>query len=752
MTNLPTLNNGFKNNQKDAAIAELATALVSSQSIETISELVLNHAKLLTGSLFGYVGFIDPQTGYLVVPTLTKDIWNSCQIENKTIFFKEFTGLWGWGLKNKKSFLTNTPNSDKRSSGVPSGHIEIKRFICAPAMIGDTMVGQLGLANASDDYTEKDLALLERLAALYAIAIHRKKNEDRLEKLSQLNESLIKSGNLSEKLNRITEGVVKIFDADFCRIWITSQGDLCDTGCFHVKRTDEHHICRIKDLCLHLMASSGRYNYIDGKVHRRVPFGCYKIGRVASGNDPKFITNDVTHDPRVHNHEWAKSLGLVSFAGYRLLSSEDKPIGVLALFSKHAITPDEDTLLENMANTTAQIIQAVKSEEARSESEQKIRALFDHTFQFIGMLAPDGTILDLNQTTLDFIKKNRVETIGKYFWNINWGTNLPNEQELLKDAIKKAGNGQFIRFETWFTSGNNNIYDIDFSLKPVKDKYGCVSLLIAEGRDITEQKQAVRQMFRTYKLAALGQIIAGVAHEVNNPNNLIYFNLPILKDYLNAIRVLLDRFAAKESDLRIMNMTYEMFFDDLFQLIADMELGSSRISKIVSELKNYTHSHNEETKKPENIKNVIDHVLTLVGKQIQKLVKRFNVHVADDLPLVLVKSSKIEQVLINLIINAGQAADKSNSYVSLVVDRDAQKTDVIAICIEDNGCGIPEDIANKIFDPFFTTKGRDAGTGLGLAISQRIIEEHRGQISFKSKAGQGTLFTVHLPAYKGDTK
>jgi len=150
---------------------------------------------------------------------------------------------------------------------------------------------------------------------------------------------------------------------------------LCDQGCIHASVTEGADICENRDQCLHLVASSGRYTHLDGS-HRRVPYGCYKIGRVAAGNDVKFLTNDVTNDPRVHDHQWARQHNLVSFAGYRLLSTESKPIGVLALFSKKIITPYEDALFESIAISTAKVIQAKTVEESLLESEEKYRNLF----------------------------------------------------------------------------------------------------------------------------------------------------------------------------------------------------------------------------------------------------------------------------------------------------------------------------------------------------------------------------------------
>jgi len=202
-----------------------------------------------------------------------------------------------------------------------------------------------------------------------------KRTAEYIEKLNSLKQQLIGTGSLYEKIKFITDGVVEIFGADLARIWITKEADLCDKGCLHAAVTEGPDVCLNRTRCLHLVASSGRYTRIDGG-HRRVPLGSYKIGRVASGEDPQFITNDVTNDPRVHDHEWARLLGLVSFAGYRLLATDGKPIGVLALFSQRAIAPDEEQLLEDLASTTSQVILAGVAEEALRRYADEQAALY----------------------------------------------------------------------------------------------------------------------------------------------------------------------------------------------------------------------------------------------------------------------------------------------------------------------------------------------------------------------------------------
>jgi len=169
----------------NATFAGLSKALVSSVSIEDISRLVMERANQLTESEFGFVGYIDPHTGYFVAATLTKSVWDQCQVKEKSVVFKEFKGLWGWVLKNKQPAMVNAPSADPRSSGVPPGHVPIKRFLSAPALIGGKLFGQVAVANSRRDYTERDLEIIVQLAALYAMAIARRRDEDEIKHAAQ---------------------------------------------------------------------------------------------------------------------------------------------------------------------------------------------------------------------------------------------------------------------------------------------------------------------------------------------------------------------------------------------------------------------------------------------------------------------------------------------------------------------------------------------------------------------------------------
>ncbi len=169
----------------NASIAELSRSLIDTVSIKDISTTVLDHARRLTHSRHGFVGYIDPQTGCLAAETMTRDIWNVCRVPNPKGHFEKLGGLWGWVLENKKALITNDPAEDPRSTGTPASHIAIERFMAAPVLVGDELVALIALANSVRDYTEEDQAIVERLATLFGLAVQRKRAEDDLLKAKE---------------------------------------------------------------------------------------------------------------------------------------------------------------------------------------------------------------------------------------------------------------------------------------------------------------------------------------------------------------------------------------------------------------------------------------------------------------------------------------------------------------------------------------------------------------------------------------
>lgn len=286
-------------------------------------------------------------------------------------------------------------------------------------------------------------------------------------------------------------------------------------------------------------------------------------------------------------------------------------------------------------------------------------------------------------------------------------------------------------------------------------------LVIRRTKELTNAsyrlEQAQKQLIHADKMASLGQLAAGVAHEINNPVGYIHSNLMTLNDYLSDFQQYISELCKnvdKSSDAKF-KAQYQQLWDrfdinylreDVSQIINDSLNGTKQIKQIVTDLKGYSHPEQQEWLH-HNIHDLLESSLNIVANQLKykvEIQKRYQ----RDLPRVYCIGSQISQILINLLVNAEQAIDNHGQItITTSLSRQSlgnQQTSV-DICITDDGNGIDESIANRIFDPFFTTKPVGTGTGLGLSICYNIASGHGGLITMQSQPGRGSQFTVSLP-------
>ena len=266
---------------------------------------------------------------------------------------------------------------------------------------------------------------------------------------------------------------------------------------------------------------------------------------------------------------------------------------------------------------------------------------------------------------------------------------------------------------------------------------------------LKELKATQAQLIQSEKMSSLGQMIAGIAHEINNPISFVQGNIDPLKEYFQDLLDLIETYQSEypEPSAAILEKQQEIDFDflltDLDKLLGSMNLGAERVHEIVRSLRNFSRL-DEATVKDVDIHEGLDSTLLILNHRIKHevtIVKKYG-----DLPLVRCFPAQLNQVFTNIIVNALDAlSDTKRDRKKLkIITRMAGKNRVqILIC--DNGPGIPREIRRKIFDPFFTTKPVGKGTGLGLGICFRIIQQHQGNIRVRSKLGKGTEFVITLP-------
>jgi PAS domain S-box-containing protein len=406
-------------------------------------------------------------------------------------------------------------------------------------------------------------------------------------------------------------------------------------------------------------------------------------------------------------------------------------------------------LRDTLESYKMEIKDRVRAEKALRESEEKHRTILQSIEEGYYEVDLAGNLTFFNESLRRHLGYSREELMG-----------MNNRQFTSKETVRRV----YETFNAVFKTGKAaTAFDLEMVAKDGTKKFVELSVSLIKdsesrplgfrgvARDISERKKAEeqaklhqQQLMQASKMVALGTLVSGVAHEVNNPNNFIMLNSPILKEAWDNAMPILQKYYEENGDFLLGGMKFSEMRENIPSLFSGISDGAKRIKQIVDDLKNYVRDNTADLNQSVDINDVIKSAVSLLSNMIKKSTHQFSIKYGKHLPLLRGNFQRLEQVMINLIQNACQALPDASKGIYISVWTNKEKSTIV-IKIRDGGTGIPNEKLLNITDPFFTTKQDSGGVGLGLSISSKIVEEHGGTMNFESGIGAGTIATITLP-------
>ncbi len=429
----------------------------------------------------------------------------------------------------------------------------------------------------------------------------------------------------------------------------------------------------------------------------------------------------------------------------------DRDLEVLELISSQAAVSVENARLYN---------NVIRNERALMESEEKYRLISENASDLIAVTSLGGVYTYVSPSHRQYGYEPE-ELLGRHVVDLMHPGDREAIEKLMEEysrveAVKSEGNNlesvaKEVEFRFCTQSGEWPYFGSTLNL--VLDRSGDPVSFLLVSRDITRRKQAEEesrvqqeQLFQAAKLASLGTLVSGVAHEINNPLSYVMLNAPMIEKFWDGIKPILDDYYREKGDFSVANMNYAELCEEIPALLADIVDGTKRVKNIVNDLREFARKTPPELTDEVDIDVVTKQAVGLVWNLIKNSTRHFSVTHGSGIPTFKGSIQRIEQVIINLVVNACQALTDKEQAV-LVATRYAGDVDSVVVEVRDEGGGIPADVLARIKDPFYTTKRESGGTGLGLAITDRIVQAHGGTMEFASTPGQGTTVTVRFPVH-----
>jgi signal transduction histidine kinase len=266
-----------------------------------------------------------------------------------------------------------------------------------------------------------------------------------------------------------------------------------------------------------------------------------------------------------------------------------------------------------------------------------------------------------------------------------------------------------------------------------------------------QSKLREKQLFQADKMTSLGILVAGVAHEINNPATALMLNAPSLKKAWAAFTPALDEHFNTHKDARVCHMSYPDLSRRIEMMLTAMEDSAARIKRIITELTDFSRPPGQDMNALIDINLVVTKSLDLAHSILKKATHHLSVDLAADVPKIPGNAQRLQQVMINILVNAGQALENPEQFIHVKTIH-PPGSGFVVIEVTDSGPGVDPQALKKLKEPFFTTKRDHGGTGLGLSISDKIVYDHKGIMEFSSTPGNGLAVKIQLPVSRPETK
>jgi PAS domain S-box-containing protein len=529
----------------------------------------------------------------------------------------------------------------------------------------------------------------------------REQHNKELSALCTIYSALNAPADLESRINRAVRELLTFLSADGICIYLSDEDGkyslhyslgLSADACKKVSVLDEKSI-------IHQVAQSNEYT-----IYEELPDGC--LDEICLLEEEK----------------------IASLAYVPISSKEKKTFGVIRLGSEKPMyfSHEQKNVLELIGNRIGAAIENAMLQEQYIKSEEKYRTLFNSDPNPIFILSSNSfKILDVNQRAQDSYRYSREELLGLPFLQIGEDTD-----EELAQGLKNLAKDQSLLFtkKRHYRKGGKPFYvNINMSFAT----YGERNVIMVSTTDITEVVEKETQLIQAGKMTTLGVMAAGMAHEINQP--------------LNVIQVCADFF------LKMLKRGQPIEDEDLKTMANDIVVNVERAAGVIKHVRDFARQ-SELVHSKVNINDPIKDVFKVFGHQLKVHDIETVLDLDPDIPNIMAEHNRLEQVLINLVSNAIDAMDEKSSQpdsqnsLKRLSIKSFVENDRVMIYVTDTGTGMSEEVKNKIFEPFFTTKKVGKGTGLGVSISYGIVKDYNGSIEIDSEIGKGTTFKLTFPA------